>query len=663
MKRFAWILLLAFAAPCAWPDANKKMTVEELSDLLASFQHSKKSDEETATQLKQIELTDQLTVARMNAMAPLVPGPLSTEQMYVLEARSSMLAPPASDLPTAPAPDPAAQQAMLSKAQEYVSRTYDKLPHLTAKKMTARFQDGVEAVPTYGGMHTGINFNNDPIFNQASLYVRLMNSYNSQIESDNGIERTGQDKTPWGTNGIIASVGPPLSLNTAMHEIMSNGNPRWLRWETINDHQVAVYSFDVEKKKTRYTVNYCCFPNTDTTGSLNYSLATPSSSGHVGTGNMQNSVDWKNFKATGGYHGRLFVDPDTGIVVRLITEADFKPTDFVHKEAVRTDYAPMTISGKTLIVPIRSFNIAETVPNGDANAAHVTIRHQFVTQDYKDYQLDHGAFGSSDLAEAKPLVVDSAANKLVKELNADVLAARAANKDKHYADAEAIILKDTVANPDIITPWIELGLAQLGLGKYADAEATFKTALAINPSALKSQKDTGFQKADDPQTTHVTRHVTPGSGIANGQTRTPEMTGLIYSSLGDIYIHTNRIPEAQAAYDTAAQAFPAKAAFYLRNETIFFYQLHNTDAQLASAEKAIGIDPSMAMLYFFKGQALAAKASVDDKTQKLVLPPGCLDAFTRYLQLEPSGQFAETVNSILTSAGIDPNSAAKLGKS
>jgi tetratricopeptide (TPR) repeat protein len=657
MKRLGWILLLIAAAPSLLSADAKKLTVGQLQDMLTGLHSSKKSDEEVANQLKQIELTEELTTATMNSMVSLIPGPLSNEQMYVLEARSSILAPPDTDLPRTPAPDAAVQQAMLVKAAEYASKTYPQLPHLFATRMTARFQDGVEAPPTYGGMHEHIGNSSDPIFSQASQYVRLMNTHTSAAESNNGVEKIAEDKTKWGPNGMAASVGQALTLNTAVQEIMSNGDPKWLRWETINGHQFVVYTFAVDKKKTRFSINYCCFPDTDTVGNLHYNATTGPSATHVAQGNLQNSVDWKNFKTGSGYHGELFVDPDSGAIVRLITEAEFKPTDFVHYEDIRTDYASMPIGSKNLVVPVRSFTIAELVPNGDSNAARQTMRHQFVTQDYKAYQLDNGTATFSARDEAKPKI-DNSSNKLVKEINADVLAARAANKDKRYADAEAIALKDTTSNPDLIPPWVELGLAQIGLKKYSDAEASFDTALAINPKAPKSQKDVGFLTVDNPQSTHVSRRVTAASSIASVQSRTPEQIGISYSSLGEVYVRTNRIPEAEAAFDAAAQANPPQAASYLRNETLFLFQTGNSDAQLRAAEKAIAADANGAVPYYFKAQALVSKASVDNATGKMTLPPGCAEAYQKYLQLDPSGQFSADAKGILAAAS-QPILAAK----
>jgi hypothetical protein len=280
---------------------------------------------------------------------------------------------------------------MLAKAADYASKSYPRLPRLTATKMTARFQDGVEAVPTNTGMHVQINPNNDPLWEQKTLFIRLKAITQDPAESENGVEKppAGKEKIPWGQNGIVASVGPAISLSELMQQIAANGNPKWLRWETIDGKQIAVFTFAVEKKKTHYAVNYCCFPDTDTAGTIGFSKSAGQSAGGGSSakGNLQTVSDWKNFKANVGYHGELFVDPDSGVIVRTITEAEFKPSDFVHYEDIRTDYAPMPIGGKTLVVPVRSFTLAEIVPNGDSFAAHYSVRHDLVTEDLKDYQL------------------------------------------------------------------------------------------------------------------------------------------------------------------------------------------------------------------------------------------------------------------------------------
>ena len=139
MKRIRWILLILVAAVPA--SAAKKVTVQQLQDLLQSLKQANKADAEVADELMRIELAEELTKSTMDSLTSFVPGPLTANQMYVLEARSAMLAPPAADLPSAPAPDAAAQKALLEKAVEYATKTYAQLPHLTATETTFRFQD------------------------------------------------------------------------------------------------------------------------------------------------------------------------------------------------------------------------------------------------------------------------------------------------------------------------------------------------------------------------------------------------------------------------------------------------------------------------------------------------------------------------------------------
>ena len=126
MKRLIWILAVLMLASPAW--AAKKLTVQQLNDLLVSLQQGKKTDVEIATNLKQVELTEELTRAAMNKIVNLAPGKLAIEQIYVLEARSATLPPPASDMPATPAPDATVQKAILDKAVDYTAKYYAQQP-------------------------------------------------------------------------------------------------------------------------------------------------------------------------------------------------------------------------------------------------------------------------------------------------------------------------------------------------------------------------------------------------------------------------------------------------------------------------------------------------------------------------------------------------------
>ncbi len=242
-------------------------------------------------------------------------------------------------------------------------------------------------------------------------------------------------------------------------------------------------------------------------------------------------------------------------------------------------------------------------------------------------------------------------------LNAQIVAARKATAEKRFADSEAMMSKVTTEDPKLVLPWVELALAQLGLKKYPEAENSFKMALGLDPKSIERQHQDDFYKSDDkpgvagPTATRNSRNAVD-SVVNNAQSRTPDIKGVSWAGLGEIYIHDGKVKQAEEAFDNAVAAFPQQAALYRRNETILFFQAGNSEAQLAAAEKAIALDPTRAALYYFKGQALVSKATIDSTTQKMVLPPGCAEAYQKYLELEPNGPYAADAKGVLAGAGI-----------
>ena len=236
---------------------------------------------------------------------------------------------------------------------------------------------------------------------------------------------------------------------------------------------------------------------------------------------------------------------------------------------------------------------------------------------------------SQDIKDA-----DGAAAAAQQQLGASASKADIDNKTKEiktqkYTEIETLMQKDTQARPQESVLWAYLGQGQVGLKKYDEAETSFKKALEIE-SAAKTPK--------------------------------PAILGLANSGLGEIYARGGKVPEANAAYEAAAKADPAKAAFYLRNEAVIFFQAGNGDAQVAAAQEALKADPNQPILYYLIGQGLVQKATVDPKTQKIVLPPGCADAYQKYLELAPTGPYAADAQGILQQAGQKVNSSYKAGK-
>lgn len=243
--------------------------------------------------------------------------------------------------------------------------------------------------------------------------------------------------------------------------------------------------------------------------------------------------------------------------------------------------------------------------------------------------------GASDL-DLKD--VDNAKDTAIKTLGAsaakaDIDAKESEIKTAKYTDIETMMLKDTAAKPDASILWGRLGQAEAGLKKYDQAESAFKKAIEVDLASKKQNL---------------------------------AVQGMAQAGLGEVYARTGKISDANAGYDAAAKLDPPHAAMYYKNEAVIFFQANNADAQAAAAQKAIDADPAgQPIAYYLKGNALIQKTTEDPKTHKLVAPPGCLEAYQKYLDLQPNGTYAKDVKDILASfsASIDTSYKAPKKKS
>lgn len=92
----------------------------------------------------------------------------------------------------------------------------------------------------------------------------------------------------------------------------------------------------------------------------------------------------------------------------------------------------------------------------------------------------------------------------------------------------------------------------------------------------------------------------------------------------------------------------AKQAQLDRAEAVKAYNKRDSASALSMANKAIDGDPKLPEPYYVKGMVLLTDATVDPKTQKMVAPRGCLEAFRKYLELAPNGDRTKEVKEILS---------------
>ncbi|HVJ08301.1 MAG TPA: tetratricopeptide repeat protein [Acidisarcina sp.] len=205
-------------------------------------------------------------------------------------------------------------------------------------------------------------------------------------------------------------------------------------------------------------------------------------------------------------------------------------------------------------------------------------------------------------------------NAQIKNLNATLKQARDDNRAKNYAEAETLMKQATTAKPDASVLWLELGTAQAGEKKNEDALTSLNKALELEAASKKPSIDI--------------------QGAAN-------------NTLGEVYANLGKLPESVAAYEAAAKIDPKGAAMYYTNSAIILDRTGHADETVVAADKAIAADPTRPISYYLKGKALVGKSTIEPKTGKLIAPPGCVEAYEKYLELAPNGPMAPEVKSIL----------------
>lgn len=219
--------------------------------------------------------------------------------------------------------------------------------------------------------------------------------------------------------------------------------------------------------------------------------------------------------------------------------------------------------------------------------------------------------------------IDTATSTATQQLGAsasktDIASKATEIKTAKYTDIESLMTRDSGLKPDEALLWVNLGYGQAGLKKYDDAATSYKKAIDLETAAKKPR---------------------------------PSVLGLAQAGLGEVYARTGKVQDANTAYDAAAKADPTNAPLHLRNEAVIFFQENNAAAQVAAADEAIKVDPNQAILYYIKGQGLVQAATVDPKTNRILLPPDCTAAYQKYLDLAPTGPYAQEVAGILQQAG------------
>lgn len=222
-------------------------------------------------------------------------------------------------------------------------------------------------------------------------------------------------------------------------------------------------------------------------------------------------------------------------------------------------------------------------------------------------------------------------NTTVKSLNERLSAAKTASDAGDYETAIATLSEATQidANRDLL--WFKLGDAYRMSGpKQTDPAEKQKRY---------QEAAQAYQKAIDLRTANPD----PKDPNAN------EKLAAYYNNLAEADAKSNKIDDAVANYNKAAQLDPARAGQYNFNIGAVLTNAGKVDDAITAFDKVIAVDPTKADAYYWKGVNLIGKATL--KGDKMVAPEGTAEAFNKYLELAPTGPYAQPAKDMLASIG------------
>jgi len=130
-----------------------------------------------------------------------------------------------------------------------------------------------------------------------------------------------------------------------------------------------------------------------------------------------------------------------------------------------------------------------------------------------------------------------------------------------------------------------------------------------------------------------------------------------------------KLDDAKVKLAKAVELDPAGAGKYHYNLGALLMNSNQTDGALDEFKKAIAADPNYAEAYYYYGSTLVGKATLDQKTGKMIAPDGTIEALQKYLQLKPDGPNAQPAKDLIAALGSsvnvdykDPNAPTKSNK-
>ena len=295
-----------------------RVTAAEFEQVLAGL--SGKKDVDAAQKISSLELTERLDRYKLGALAHELPGPESQQALLGKVDASAFLPPPPSEIPSAAFPTPDELGHWLRMATAYAGTTLARLPNFFATRETTFFADSPPRqergnfIP-YKPLHAVARSSVTVLYRDGRQVVDAPQSKRLAVAAGGGVLTSGE-------------FGP--ILGTVLTDA-AQGHLAWSHWEKGPSGPVAVFRYEVPRRRSHYKVTFCC------------------------TGKGESAQTYEQLSE---YQGEIAINPADGTIVRLTLRANPKPAYPMVRADMLVEYGPVEIGGKTYTCPLRSVTVA-----------------------------------------------------------------------------------------------------------------------------------------------------------------------------------------------------------------------------------------------------------------------------------------------------------------
>jgi hypothetical protein len=312
----ALVFLIAIAAQAQ----SQTLTLVQLKQFLVSSVDLKTPDGQVANFLAKVKLSEKLDDATIDRLVNAGVGPRTLNALKKLRDQTESLAAakpetqpaqPVVQLP--PAPNAPEQQAIIEEVREYALNYTKSLPNFLTTQVVKRYESGAP----------GSRYNpesREPSWVQVdSLTLRL--SYFEQKEDYKLIlHNNSPTQQDYRNVGGATSTGEFGSMVKQIFEPHTRAQFAWDGWARLRGQLVMAFRYRVEQANSQWSIEY-----------------------------------EKKDRIVPAYSGRILLDKDTHVVMRVTLNAEDIPATFpVRMATTILDYDYTDISGHTFLLPLKS---------------------------------------------------------------------------------------------------------------------------------------------------------------------------------------------------------------------------------------------------------------------------------------------------------------------